>query len=75
MQEMAWLKEFRINKDKTQADVAKEAEISRAFYTEIETGAKNPSPTTAMKIAKVLGFNWTLFFEKKSGETQQAKYA
>lgn len=52
----------------TQQEVANKAKINRAFYTQIETGERNPSVLTAKKIATVLGFNWTLFFEYECNE-------
>lgn len=44
--------------------VAKACKISRAAYTNIENGKRNPSPPLAQKIGKVLGFDWTLFYTK-----------
>lgn len=46
----------------TQEDVARDANITRAYYSLIESGAKRPSPDVAQRIAKKLGFDWTLFF-------------
>lgn len=64
-----WLIELR--GERTQQEVADVAEIDRSFYTQIETGLRNPSVGTAKKIAKALGFSWTLFFEHSGGERQQ----
>lgn len=50
--------------EKRQADVAKAAGITQAFYCEIEKGKKKPSVDVAKRIAKVLGFEWTRFFEE-----------
>ena len=47
----------------TQNEVAKAAGISRASYCNIEIGRRRPSVPVAKRIAKVLDFNWTLFFD------------
>lgn len=69
-----WLKSFRNNKKLTQKIVAKKAGISRSFYTEIENDIKDPSVTTAKKIAETLGFNWIIFFESKSSKLKQENH-
>lgn len=58
-----WLKDIRSKKGLTQEELAKKIEISRPYYTEIEKGLKNPSVKIAKRIASILGFEWTLFFE------------
>ncbi|MBQ0038342.1 MAG: helix-turn-helix transcriptional regulator [Clostridiales bacterium] len=58
---MNWLEAIRARR--SQAEVAKEAGISQAFYCEIETGKKRPSVAVAKRIAAVLGFEWVRFFE------------
>lgn len=58
-----WLLERRKNKEKTQDYIAYKARISRSMYAMIESGERNPSVTVAKNIAKVLNFDWTLFFE------------
>ena len=59
-----WLKELRCKSNNlTQEQLAKQAGISRTMITEIENGNANPSVEVAKKIASVLGFNWTRFFE------------
>jgi DNA-binding XRE family transcriptional regulator len=58
-----WLKEARKNKRLIQKSVAQSAEISRSCYALIENGSRRPSVKTAKKIAEVLNFDWTLFFE------------
>lgn len=70
------MREWLINRRKelglTQAGVAKLAEISREYYTRIESGARGGKlpVTTAMKISSVLQFRWTLFYE---GEDSHGK--
>ncbi len=62
-QSRAWLQGIRERANKTHLEVAVEAGIKRAYYTMIENGTRTPSPAVAKKIAAVLGFDWTLFFE------------
>ena len=66
-----WLIDIRNEKGMTQQDVADKAGINRSFYTQIEIGTRTPSVDTAKRIAAVLEFDWTIFFEHNSGETQQ----
>lgn len=58
-----WLADIRIRQGKTQQEVADGAGMSQAGYAGIETGVKTPTVPTAKKIAAVLGFEWTRFFE------------
>jgi DNA-binding XRE family transcriptional regulator len=46
--------EFRKKSNLTQDDIAGLLKISRAYYTNIEVGRKNPSMAVAKKIADVL---------------------
>lgn len=66
-----WLKELRNNKKLTQKDVADRAGIERSYYTMIETGKRTPSPQVSKRIALVIGFDWTIFFDNQSNETTQ----
>lgn len=67
----AWLKEIRKKCGYSQEVTAKEAGIHRSSYTHIENGSRNPSVATAQRLARVLGFDWTIFFSPISGELQQ----
>lgn len=58
------LMKIRIKRNLTQSKVADMANISREGYCNIENGKRRPSPEVAMRIADVLGFNWTQFYEK-----------
>jgi len=58
-----WLKELRKSKNLTQEKLSEKAEITRAFYAQIELGNRNPSVPNAKKIAEVLDFDWTKFYE------------
>ena len=60
-----WLIKIRKTRALTQNEVAKSVHISQPSYCNIEKGKINPSPKTAQKIASVLGFDWTVFFNEK----------
>ncbi len=47
----------------TQREVGRLSSISESYYSMIESGERKPTVKTAKKIAAVLGFDWTLFFE------------
>lgn len=57
------LEKIRLSKNLTQLDVAVMAKMSRAGYSNIENGNKAPSVRTAKRIASVLDFDWTLFYQ------------
>jgi transcriptional regulator with XRE-family HTH domain len=63
-----WL--IRCRGELTHQQVAELTGISRSYYTEIESGEKNPSVPMAKKIAKALKFDWTLFFKDECRDTQ-----
>ena len=58
-----WLIEERKKKDLTYTDVASKAGVTGIHIYNIETGKANPSIDTAKKIAKVLDFDWTRFYD------------
>ena len=58
---MKWLEEKRGKR--SQAQVATAAGISQQYYSLIEHGARKPGVPVAKKIAAVLGFDWTKFYE------------
>lgn len=58
-----WLKSIREKKGLTQEEVAKMVGISRSTYGHIESGERGVTVTNAKKIASILEFKWTLFFE------------
>lgn len=57
-----WLIEQRKGKGYSQCQLAKETGFSQQLISKIENGAC-PSVYASKKIAEVLGFEWTLFFE------------
>ena len=66
------MRSARTEKNLTMRQVAEAAEISESFCSMIENGDRRPSVETAKKIAAVLGFNWTLFFEEEEKTAQGA---
>ena len=56
-----WLVELRGNR--TQQTIADAAGIAQNTYAALETGARRPSVEVAKRIAEVLDFEWTRFFE------------
>ena len=60
---MIEIREMREKKNLTQEELGTRAEISQQTVAAIENGTRRPSVETAKKIAKVLKFKWTKFFE------------
>ena len=58
----SWLKEIREKREIRQLEIAQQCKITQQYYNFIENGRRRPSPEVAQRIAKVLGFDWTLFF-------------
>ena len=65
-----WLVEIRSKQGLSQAEVAKRAKISQPSFCAIERGDSTPKPGTAMRIAEVLGCQWTEFYQDKEGTAQ-----
>ncbi|MPM53534.1 hypothetical protein SDC9_100302 [bioreactor metagenome] len=63
------LKEIRESKGMHHNDVADRAGISRPYYTRIENGQHQVPIKTAKKIAKVLDFDWPLFYDQPAEKT------
>lgn len=63
-----WIIELRKKKGLTQKEIATECGISRQYYGLIESGERNVPVKTAKKIAKVLGFDWKIFFDDQTKE-------
>ena len=59
-----WLKEKRLQNEKSQKRVAEESGISESYYCQIETGQRNCPVDTAKRIARVLGFDWIKFYDE-----------
>lgn len=60
-----WLRKRRATLNMTQYYVASHSGIQRAYYTAIENGDRRPSVDVAKRIALVLNFDWTIFFDDK----------
>ena len=60
------LKIRRTEKNLTMRQVGENAGITESYYSMIENGDRRPSVETAKKIAAVLGFDWTMFYEDES---------
>ena len=58
---MKWLVDLR--GEKSQACIAKEVGVSQQYYSLVESGKRTPSVPVAKKIAAILGFEWTRFFD------------
>lgn len=69
---MSWIKEARKNKGMTGEMVSKQADISIQHYNFIENGKRRPSVAVAKRIAAVLGFEWTRFFEELEQEGSES---
>lgn len=63
-----WL--FELRKGRSQAQVAEAAGITQQMYSAVELGERRPSPEIAKKIAAVLGFDWTLFYQDEDELTK-----
>lgn len=59
-----WLVAIRESKGMTQKALAEKVQISQPSICDIEHGEIDPKPDTAKRIANVLGFDWTRFFDK-----------
>lgn len=64
-----WLRTLRGNK--SQKDIADACGITQQMYCLIELGERRPSVEVAKKIAAVLGFDWTIFFEEEQAVTKE----
>ena len=62
-----WLKHARERKGLSTYEAASLSCLSQSHYFMIESGQRNASPKTAKKIAKILGVDWTKFFDDGEG--------
>ena len=56
-----WLIEIRGKR--SQQKVADQIGIAQSTYASLETGVRNPSVKMAKRIAEVMHFEWTRFFD------------
>lgn len=66
------LKDKRTRKNLTQQQLADMIGVDRTLVSKIECGVSSPSVAVAKKIASVLGFDWTRFFEDADEDPQSA---
>lgn len=59
-----WLKDKRKANAMSQKEIAKIVGIEQQSYSLLEGGLRNPSVAIAKKIADILDFDWTLFYEQ-----------
>ena len=64
-----WLIKIRSEAGLSQAKVAKAADIAQPYYCRLELGVKgtNLPVSTAKRIASVLNFDWTRFYDDIEG--------
>lgn len=65
------LKQMREKKLLTQQQLADMVGVDRTLISKIESGCATPSVSTAKRIATVLGFDWTKFFEEEQAVTKE----
>lgn len=58
-----WLTNKRKKKQISQEKLAIRCNVSQVTIARIESGERRPSPKLAKKIAKVLDFDWTKFYD------------
>jgi len=63
------IRNIRMEKGMTQQELADLVGLDRTTITKIENGA-TPSIDTAKRIAAVIGFNWTLFYQDEDDLTK-----
>lgn len=63
-----WLVQKRKEKGLTQQQVADAAFINRAYYSQIESGKRMPSPDVCKKIATILDFQASTFFSEDTNQ-------
>lgn len=60
------LRELREKKGITQTEISVKVGVSRQAISLIENGQTKPSVENAKKIAEILDFDWSLFYEDNS---------
>jgi transcriptional regulator with XRE-family HTH domain len=61
-----WLLKIRVDKSYTQSQMAKILQIPRSTYALFELGKRTPAPSKAKNLGKILGCNWTKFYEEEA---------
>ncbi len=68
---MDWLKKLRMERGLTCDETGRAAGVTQQYYNFIENGKRRPSVEVAKRIAAVLGFDWTRFFEDQEEKDQE----
>ena len=68
-----WLKVKRKQARITMSEISNLIGISAPSYCNIENGHTNPTVENAKKIAGVLGFDWTMFYDDETGGDDDAE--
>jgi len=63
VKKQTWLSQQRQAQGMTQQQVAELTGLRQAAYCNIESGKRKPSVKLAKRIADVLAFEWTKFYE------------
>lgn len=58
-----WFRSARDKKNMSQDELSILAGVHVTTISKIELGERRPSPELAQKLGKLLGFDWTRFFE------------
>lgn len=67
-----WLVKKRNARKLSQKTMSSLAHISQQSLSSYESGLRTPSVQVAKRIAEILNFDWTKFFEEDSEESVQA---
>lgn len=59
-----WLTEMRKEKNLTMREIGGQVGVSESYYSMIEAGSRKPSVAIAKRIADLLSFDWTMFYEE-----------
>ena len=62
---MNTMRERRLERGMSQVQLAAAIGTTQGAVARFEKGTRQPKPSTAKKIADVLGFSWTEFYEDK----------
>lgn len=63
-----WLRSKRTKANFSQSKLSRIVKISQNHYSNIESGNRTPSVSIAKRIAEILDFDWTLFYEDSERE-------
>lgn len=58
-----WLINKRTKRGLTREEIAKLCDVTYQMYGCIENGKRRPGPDLAIKLGKILKFDWTKFYE------------